>query len=191
LDIALLTITEMADLRGHPVLHIRHLGKSVRDLESLKLSNDLGSASMLVKVDNSDATVAILLRLRAETHLLGGRVANVDKCQVGQVHAKERQARRNVVVESCSQDLVVLGRLDQILKVLEHVLALRGDGIPSLSEATDSAAVETADDSHKTVVVVELKTLVSNLDPLLDNLSTLLDLLLLEDSLSDEVGKIS
>lgn len=94
-------------------------------------------------------------------------------------------------MESCSQDLVVLRGLDQILKVLEHVLALSGDGIPSLSKTTNSAAVETADDSHKTVIIVELKALVSNLDPLLDDLSTLLNLLLLENSLSDEVGKIS
>lgn len=79
----------MADLRRHPVLHIRYFGKPVRDLESLELSNDLGSASVLIKVDNSDATIAILLRLGSQAHLLGGRVANVDKGQVGQVHAEE------------------------------------------------------------------------------------------------------
>lgn len=88
LDIALLT-AEMADLRGHPVLQIRYLGKSVGNLEPLEFSNDLGSAGVLVKVDNSDATIAILLRLGTQAHLLGGRVANVDKCQVGQVHAEE------------------------------------------------------------------------------------------------------
>ena len=44
---------------------------------------------IMKKVDNSDATIAILLRLGAQAHLLGGRVANVDKGQVGQVHAEE------------------------------------------------------------------------------------------------------
>ncbi|KAI6756286.1 hypothetical protein HG530_012022 [Fusarium avenaceum] len=142
---------------------------------------------MLVKVHNSDTTSAILLRLGTDAHLLSGRVANVDKCQVGQVHTEEGQAGRNVVMKSGSQDLVVLRGLNQILQVLEHVFALARDGIPSLSEAADGAAVETADDGHETVVVVKLKALVCDLDPLLDDLSTLLDLLLLKNSLGDEV----
>ncbi|KAI6768734.1 hypothetical protein HG531_010923 [Fusarium graminearum] len=163
---------------------------TVGDLESLELSDDLGCAGVLVKVHDSDATSAIFLRLRAEAHLLGSRVANVDKCQVGQVHAEEGQAGWNMVMKSGSQNLVVLGRLDQILEGLKHILSLGRDGIPSLSEAADRAAVKTANDGHEAVIVVKLKALVRNLDPLLDDLRALFDLLLLKNGLSDEVGQL-
>jgi len=169
----------------NPALEFWDFLKTIRDLESLKFRDDLRRLHMLIEVDKLDVAIS---GVRGHCSIV--LIANVDEAEIREIHADEWKARWDTISESLSKNSVIPLKLDNLLQSLQSRLRLGGDKIPSLLQSGYGRRVHCCHNRHERVVVVQLHTLVADLNPLLDQAGSFLEFSFRYDRFRDKVHEV-
>lgn len=167
----------------HPGLELWDLSESVRDLEPLQFADDLGGLHVLVEVDHLQST------------LIGGKasfagVSVFDHGEIGKVHAEEGQARRDTVLQPCTEVLLVLFEGHNLIDVCLGRLGLLRHLRPRSMQPGDGSRVQRGENRPERIVIVQFQALVGNLDPMFDDGCAFLDILELQNRIRHQIRQV-